>query len=315
MAKPSVIEGEQELNIEQITWSGLTWVNIERPTPKETEYLAQNYPFHPLDLDDCLSRIQRPKIDEYEDYLFIVLHFPLFSKEAGITIPSQVSIFIGKDYLVTLHSGGLKPLVKLFRDCQLNEEARQGNMKSSGYLLYRITDRLIDYCLPITHKIMGNLERVEDDIFDTKGRGTVREISILRRDIISFRRVIWPMRAVIGTLERKTEQFTTEDMEVFWGDVVDHVDKIWDTLDECKEIIEGLKDTNDSLYSHRTNEVIRTLTIIATIMMPLTLVASIYGMNIPLPGEDRSLSFIVILIIMIIAIGGMLFFFRRRRWV
>jgi len=315
MAKPSVIEGEQKLNIEQITWSGLTWVNIERPTPKETEYLAQNYPFHPLDLDDCLSRIQRPKIDEYEDYLFIVLHFPLFSKEAGITIPSQVSIFIGKDYLVTLHSGGLKPLVKLFRDCQLNEEARQGNMKSSGYLLYRITDRLIDYCLPITHKIMGNLERVEDDIFDTKGRGTVREISILRRDIISFRRVIWPMRAVIGTLERKTEQFTTEDMEVFWGDVVDHVDKIWDTLDECKEIIEGLKDTNDSLYSHRTNEVIRTLTIIATIMMPLTLVASIYGMNIPLPGEDRSLSFIVILIIMIIAIGGMLFFFRRRRWV
>jgi len=315
MAKPSVIEGEQELNIEQITWSGLTWVNIERPTPKETEYLAQNYSFHPLDLDDCLSRIQRPKIDEYEGYLFIVLHFPLFSKEAGITIPSQVSIFIGKDYLVTLHSGGLKPLAKLFRDCQLNEEARQGNMKSSGYLLYRITDRLIDYCLPITHKIMENLERVEDDIFDTKGRGTVREISILRRDIISFRRVIWPMRAVIGTLERKTEQFTTEDMEVFWGDVVDHVDKIWDTLDECKEIIEGLKDTNDSLYSHRTNEVIRTLTIIATIMMPLTLVASIYGMNIPLPGEDRNLSFIVILIIMIIAISGMLFFFRRRRWV
>lgn len=315
MAKPSVIEGEQELNIEQITWSGLTWVNIERPTPKETEYLAQNYPFHPLDLDDCLSRIQRPKIDEYEDYLFIVIHFPLFSKEAGITVPSQVSIFIGKDYLVTLHSGGLKPLVKLFRDCQLNEEARQGNMKSAGYLLYRIADRLIDYCLPITHKIMANLEKVEDDIFDTKGRGTVREISILRRDIISFRRVIWPMRAVIGTLERKTEQFTTEDMEVFWGDVVDHVDKIWDTLDECKEIIEGLKDTNDSLYSHRTNEVIRTLTIIATIMMPLTLVASIYGMNIPLPGEDRSLSFIVILIIMIIAIGGMLFFFRRRRWI
>jgi magnesium transporter len=315
MAKPSVIEGEKELNIEQITWSGLTWVNIERPTPKETQYLAQNYPFHPLDLDDCLSRIQRPKIDEYEDYLFIVLHFPLFSREARVTVPSQASIFIGKDYLVTLHSGGLKPLAKLFRDCQLNEEARQGNMKSASYLLYRITDRLIDYCLPITYKIMENLERVEDDIFDRRGRGTVREISILRRDIISFRRIIWPMRAVISTLERKTQQFATEDMEVFWGDVVDHVDKIWDTLDECKEIIEGLKDTNDSLYSHRTNEVIRVLTIIATIMLPLTLIASVYGMNIPLPGEDRQFSFVVILVIMFFAIGGMLFLFRRRRWI
>jgi len=315
MAKPSVIEGEKELNIEQITWSGLTWVNIERPTPKETEYLAQNYPFHPLDLDDCLSRIQRPKIDEYEDYLFIVLHFPLFSREARVTVPSQVSIFIGKDYLVTLHSGGLKPLAKLFRDCQLNEEARQGNMKSAGYLLYRITDRLIDYCLPITYKIMENLERVEDDIFDKRGRGTVREISILRRDIISFRRIVWPMRAVISTLERKTQQFAAEDMEVFWGDAVDHVDKIWDTLDECKEIVEGLKDTNDSLYSHRTNEVIRVLTIIATIMMPLTLVASVYGMNIPLPGENRESSFVIILVIMLVVIGGMLFLFRRRRWI
>src|SRR4030042_3804728 len=105
MAKPTVVE--DKLNIEQVTWNGLTWVNIERPTPKETEYLAQNYLFHSLDLDDCLSRTQRPKIDEYEDYLFIVLHFPLFSKNQRVTVPAQVSIFIGKDYLVTLHAGVL----------------------------------------------------------------------------------------------------------------------------------------------------------------------------------------------------------------
>jgi magnesium transporter len=126
------------------------------------------------------------------------------------------------------------------------------------------------------------------------------------------------MRAVIATLERKTDPFTKQDMKVFWDDAVDHIDKIWDTLDECKEIIEGLKDTNDSLYSFRTNEVIRVLTIIATIMMPLTLVASVYGMNIPLPGgvEGGSmLSFITILLVMVAAIGGMLFFFHRRHWI
>ncbi|HJX69745.1 MAG TPA: magnesium/cobalt transporter CorA [Dehalococcoidia bacterium] len=317
MAKPTVVE--DKLNIEQVTWNGLTWVNIERPTPKETEYLAQNYLFHSLDLDDCLSRTQRPKIDEYEDYLFIVLHFPLFNKEQRVTIPSQVSIFIGKDYLVTLHAGVLKPLVKLFKDCQSDEEACQENMKSSGYLLYRIIDRLIDYCLPITDKIMGNIEKVEDDLFDHTTPDPIEDLSELRRDIISFRRTIWPMRAVISTLEHKTEHFTKKDkeeMEVYWGDLIDHVDRIWDTLDECKEIIDGMHETGGILASHHTNEVIRVLTIIATIMMPLTLVASIYGMNINLPGQEgNSLSFIIILIIMLVISGAMLFFFRRRHWI
>jgi magnesium transporter len=314
MAKPTVIEGEKELNVEQITWSGLTWVNIEKPTPKETKYLAQNYPFHPLDLDDCLSRVQRPKIDEYEDYLFIVLRFPLFSKEERVTIPSQVSIFIGKDYLVTLHTGLLKPLVSLFRDCQLNEEARLENMKSSGYLLYRIVDRLVDYCFPILDKIMANIEKVEDDIFDTTTPDPIEDLSELRRDVISYRRIVWPLRAVISSLEQKTKPFTPQDMEVYWGDVVDHVDKIWDTLDECKEIIDGLNETGGILASHHTNQVIRVLTIIATIMMPLTLLASIYGMNIRLPGQEHDLSFIILLLIMLLAIGGMLFWFRRRHW-
>lgn len=318
VTKSSVIEAEKELRLEQVTWEGLKWIDIEKPTPKEIEYLSQNYPFHPLDLDDCLSRIQRPKIDEYKDYRFIVLHFPIFSKEARVTIPSQVSIFIGKDYLVTLHSGDLKPLAKLFRDCQINEGARQENMKSSGYLLYRVVDRLVDYCFPILYKIMSNIEKVEDDIFDATQRQTVEGISVLRRDIISYRRIIWPLRAVISTLERKTAHYTTEDMAVYWGDIVDHVDKIWDNLDECKEVIEGLEDTNDSLYSYRMNEVIRVLTIIATIMMPLTLVASIYGMNVGLPGAPGGGSlatFVVILLIMLVAIGGMLYFFRRRRWI
>jgi magnesium transporter len=319
MAKPSVIEGEKELNIEQVTWSGLTWVNIEKPTPKETKYLAQNYPFHPLDLDDCLSRIQRPKIDEYEDYLFILLHFPLFSKEARVTVPSQVSIFIGKDYLVTLHSGSLKPLAKLFRDCQLNEEARQGNMKSSGYLLYRITDRLTDYCLPIADKIMGNLERVEDDLFDRRTPDPIEDLGELRRDIISFRRIIWPMRAVIGSLERKTKRYTRrEDMEVYWGDLVDHVDKIWDILDECKEIIEGLHDTGAFLASHHLNEVIRIFTVAAVVLLIPAIIVGIYGMNIGLPGgyNEHSLrTFLVVMAVMVCSVGGILYFFRRRRWI
>lgn len=316
MASPKV-KKEEQLKLESLTWGDLTWVNMEKPTERETEYLAQNYPFHPLDLDDCLSRIQRPKIDEYKDYLFLVLHFPVFNREARVTTLSQVSVFIGKDYLITLHKGELKPLVKLFRECQLDEESRQENFSHGpGYLLYRIVDRLVDYCLPILSKIGDNIERTEDNIFSSRRiPRAIEQISMLRRDVISFRRTIWPMRAVIGSLEPKIRRFTQMDLAVYFGDMVDHVDKIWDGLDEYKEIIEGLNDTHDSLATNRTNEVIRMLTIVATILLPLTVLASIYGMNIPLPFQNSGYAFPFVLIVWIVIVSGMLYFFRRQRWI
>jgi magnesium transporter len=314
MANPEVSKKEEQLNVESLTWGNLTWVNIERPTEQETEYLAQNYHFHPLDLDDCLSRIQRPKIDEYKDYLFLVFHFPVFNKQARTTTASQLSVFIGEKYLITLHKGELKPLVKLFKECQIDEESRQENLsQGSSYLLYRIIDRLVDYCLPILNKIVGNIEEVEDNIFSDSARGVVKEISILRRDIISFRRIIWPIRAVIGSLEPKIRRFTKMDLAVYFGDMVDHVDKIWDALDEYKEIIEGLNDTYDSLASNRTNDVMRMLTVIAVILLPITVVASIFGMNIPLPFQNSTHSLLFVFLIMAVIIGGMLYFFRRKR--
>ena len=307
-------EKKAELNIKTLTWGKLTWINIERPTEKETKYLSEHYPFHPLDLDDVLSRQQRPKIDHYEDYLFLVLHFPVFNKEQRVTTASQLSVFIGQDYLITLHTGGLKPLVKLFRECQIKDEfCKEYFGSGSGFLLYRIIDRLVDYSIPITNKMLFNVEEVEDEIFSSQKRDTVREISMLRRDVISFRRIIWPMRAVIGGLEPKVRRFSERDMSVYFGDVIDHMDKIWDALDEYKEIIEGLSSTYDSLSSHRTNEVIRLLTVIAIVLLPITVVASIYGMNIPLPFQDSDFAFIFVVIMMAAIIGGILFILRRLR--
>lgn len=315
-ARKKVPEPEKErgLNVETVAWGDLTWVNIEQPTTQEIEYLAKNYPFHQLELDDCLSRIQRPKIDAHKDYLFVVLHFPVFNKEARVTTPSQVSVFIGEQYLVTVHSGELKPLVKLFRECQIDEASRQEHFElGTGYLLYRILDRLVDYCLPILNKIGDNIEQAENDIFSDGIKGVVREISLLRRDIISFRRIIWPMRAVIGSLEPRVRSFTKQNMEDYFGDMVDHVDKIWDGLDEYKEIIEGLNDTHDSLATNRTNEVVRTLTIIATVLLPITVVSSIYGMNIAhLPFASDPYSFPIVVLIMVVIIAAMLYFFRRK---
>jgi len=310
-------QAEGPLHMESVTRNDVTWINIEPPTERETEYLSQNYPFHPLDLDDCLSRIQRPKIDEYKEYIFLVLHFPVFNPEARVTNPSQLSVFISEKYLITLHKGELKPIVALFRDCELNEDTIEEHFsQGTGYLLYRIIDRLVDYCLPIISKISANIEKTEDNIFKSRRMPrAIGDISALRRDVIAFRRIIWPMRAVIATLEPKIRRYTNMDMAPYFGDMIDHVDKIWDALDEFKEIIEGLNDTHDSLATNRTNEVMRMLTVIATVLLPLTLLAGIFGMNVPLPLEESPYVFVLIFVVWVIIVTGMLYFFRRNRWI
>ena len=307
---------EKELNIQKVAFGDMEWIDISPPTERETEYLSENYKFHPLDLDDTISRIQRSKIDEYKSYIFLVLHFPVYSKEKRVTSRSQLSVFIGPNYLITLHKGELKPLVKLFLECQLEEEERQEHMgQGPGYLLYRIVDRLVDYCLPILNKLIDNIEEVEDNIFSDSTPSSVKEISELRRDIISFRRVIWPMRAVIGSLEPKVRRFARMDLAVYFGDMIDHLDKIWDGLDEYKEVVEGLNDTYDSLATNRTNEVMQTLTIIATILLPITVVASVFGMNIPLPFQNSGFSIIIVVVIMLVIIASMLYLFRRKHMI
>ena len=314
----SATKKEKDLNIETITHGKLTWLNIEKPSAKETEYLSMNYPFHLLDLDDCISKIQRPKIDKYETYLFMVLHFPVYNKEARVTTASQVSIFIGEDYLITLHTGALKPLAKLFVDCEANEKSRQEYMgRSSSYLLYLILDRLINSCFPILYKIVDNIENVEDDIFAEGKRETVKELSILRRDVIAFRRIIKPQTEVFELLENEDWPVIKVDPEVYFGDIADHARKIQDTLDDYKEVVEGLNDTNNTLYSFRTNQVIRVLTIISTIMLPLALIAGISGMNMwPFTGDGPGWqAFLVIVLVMAAITGGMLVLFRRKRWI
>lgn len=308
----------KEINIGSVTWGNLVWLNIEKPTQREIEYLGQNYPFHPLDLDDCLSRIQRPKIDEYEDegYLFLVFHFPVFHKEARVSTPSQVSIFLGADYLISLHQGDLKPLVKMFRDCELNERAREDYMgQSSSHLLYHILDRLVSYCFPMLSKIGANIEAVEDDVFTKPVPKTVQEILVIKRDLVSFRRIMRPQIAVLDSLEERKWAFFKDGMDVYFGDIGDHLDKIWDMLEDYRELVDNLSDASDRLTSHRVQEVMRVLAILAACATPFVIIAGIYGMNIPLPLGDSSLGLPILIVIMLCTISLMLFIFRRKRWI
>lgn len=307
-------------DISSISAGKLSWFYVEKPSAAEVEWLAQQFHFHPLNIDDVVSRAQRPKIDEYDDHLFIVLHFPVFDKENRITRPSEVDIFVGENYIVTVHcNSDLKPLAKFFRECQINEESRATYLgRSSGFLLYHILDRLVNYCLPILGKVTDNVDNIEEVIFAKPVPQTVRQISLIRRDLVSFRRVIRPQISVIETLESEEYPFFKEDQEIYFGDIADHVRKIWDGLEDAKEVVEGLAETSNWLTSHRIQEVMQVLTIIMATLAPLTLLSGVYGMNIPLPGGVESGSLLplgVLLSIMALMGGAMFTYLRRRRWI
>jgi magnesium transporter len=304
-----------EPRVEIVEQDGLRWINIERPGPVDYAWLEEHFEFHPLDYEDVRSRNQRPKIDEYDDYLFIVLHFPVFDKQIGRLNAQELDIFLGPDYLITLPNAPLQPIEYLFERCRTNEEFREQMFsKGPGYLLYKIVDDSFDYCFPMLRKIGGKLERLEEEIFLGRGEDIVRDISNTKQEIINFRKVIRPQRTVLNDLERAKRKFLGDDLEVYFDDVVDASERIWDMLENYKEVVEALEDTNESLISHRLNNVLRVLTSISVVILPLTLIASIWGMNVRVPGEGSIHAFWVILIVMLGVLVSLLAVFRRRGW-
>lgn len=305
------------MSVQSLTYDGITWIDIHKPTIEDVEYLREHYPFfHPLDLEDLLSKSERAKIDEYDNYLFIVLHFPVFNRRTRRLERSEVDIFVGHGFLVTVSDGRLSPLGEDFEDSEKDERIkRQFMSRGSYYLLYMLIDSLVDYCFPILDKDNQNIASIEERIFDGNAKEIVKEISIVRRNLINFRRIIKPELSLIVSLERKDWEFLKGDLDVYWGDVSDHMAQIWERLEDLWDLIEGLSETIESLTSHRINEVMKILTIFSVIMLPLSVVSGIYGMNIrQLPLASHPLSFLIIIGIMAAIAGGMLVYFKREGW-
>jgi magnesium transporter len=203
----------------------------------------------------------------------------------------------------------------LFERCRSNDEVREQLFGSgSGYLLYKIVDSSFDYCFPMLAKMGNKLDRVEEEIFEGRAQEVVRDISNVKQEIINFRKIIRPQRSVLRDLERTKQRYLAQDLEIYFDDIVDASERIWDMLENYKEVVEALEATNESVISHRVNDVLRVLTSISVIVLPLTLIASIFGMNVRVPGEGNIEAFWVVMAVMVALLGGMLFVFRRRGW-
>ena len=297
--------------------AGLTWIHLDSPDQYSAGVLAGRFGWHPLDVEDVLSKRQRPKVDDYTDegYLFIVLHFPVYDRTIQRLNAAELDVFIGPDYLVTLPTVELLPVTRLLRRCEEDEAFREQLFsKGSGRVLYEILDDLFDYCFPILDKIGHKLDALEDDVFEGRSEEVVRDISNVKQEIISYRKIIKPERATLRAIERGLERFLPEELDLYFDDIVDAAERIWDILDNYKEVIEALEDTNESVISHRQNDVLRILTVFSVVLLPLTLITGIFGMNTHFPGFNSSAAFWAAVALMIVALISLLGFFRYKRW-
>jgi magnesium transporter len=296
---------------------GLRWIHVPRPTSADGEWLLAEFGFHALDLEDVFSRNQRPKLDRYDDYLFLVMQFPVYEKSRQRLVSVELDLFVGQDFLITLPSSDLPPLEALFERIGERDDLRgQIFSKGAGYLLYRIVDACVDASFPMLRKMGLKLDQLEDDIFEQERPSeVVRDINDLKQEIISFRRIVRPQRTVLGDLEKTKGRYLAEDMEIYFDDISDAAERIWDILDNYKEVIDSLEATNESVLTHRLNDSIRVLTAFSVILLPLTLIASIFGMNVALPlvgGEGDAVGFWMIILVMTIVLVAMAGYFRRR---
>ena len=303
--------------VHELSASGLTWVNVVSPDVETAQELADRFGWHPLDVEDIVSKRQRPKVDDYEEegYLFAVLHFPIYDSNVQRLNAGELDLFIGHDYVVTIPNGALHPVTRLFTRCEEDDAYREQLFaRGSGRLLYDILDDLFDYCFPILDKIAHKLDGIEDEVFEGRSQEVVRDISNVKQEIISYRKIIKPERSTLRMLERRVETFLPEDLEDYFDDIVDSAERIWDLLDNYKEVVDGLESTNESVLAHRQNDVLRLLTVISVTILPLTLVTGLFGMNVLFPGEGTREAFWIIVVALLATSAATLGFFRWRGW-
>ena len=314
--------------METIQGQKFEWIDLQNPDRNDVEKLAQKYNFNTLNIEDCMTKFELPKLDSYDDHFFVILHFPPLAQKVGISKNSQLSIFVGKDFLVTVHQGDLKPLVELVDLCKTGtDEARKNRLlgRSSGLLLHEIIDVLVDDLLHTSRKIIANLDEMEDRVFD-ETKPVARSIALLRREINRLRRIANPLKKFVLEIAKNVKRFSEredEQLALYFDDVIDHIDKVIETLEESRETMEIYKDTDFVLSTEKTNKVLAVLTIIFTLAIPATVIGTFYGMNVNLPGGLEYDSMVLgpyttfIIVILASAIPAILMFayFKKLGWI
>ncbi len=295
----------------------LRWIHINPITDGDIGYLEEHFPFHPLDLKDCREGVQRPKLDIYQEYLFMILHFPTFERQKRRVGILSLNVFLGKDYIITASSAPgdfLEDYFKNFRERAKDGATYDALENSPGYLLYKVLDNLFHEHLPVINDIGVSLNEVEEEVYSDSNKEATTNLAIIRRNILTLRRTLEPQLKMVDKLVHMRQPFFNEKLAVYFDDVHDYMENMWTALESYRDALDSLYNTNESLINQKTNEVIKTLTVISVALLPMTLVASIYGMNVEgLPFADHPIGVWVVFFILAGIVMGSIYFAKRNK--
>lgn len=324
------------MNVQTVNFQGLFFINVAKPTDFEMKFLRNTYDFNPLNLEDYLHKTQIPKIENYKKYDLVVLRFPIFSENVpqnshqyGVSLPtfhasnkkrrlisSYVNLFVSKEYVVVLHAGELLQIDHIFSLCQKTLHSRTEYMSQGAvFLAYRIIDALVDNSFPIINEITSTIDRVDKELDEKQSQKTLEDISTTRRNLVVLHTMLKPVLSLVGELEKGEHEKLNGAMQPFWGNILDHVQKIMDRVEDNQELIEGISRSNESFIMTRTNVVIKLLTVITVVIMPLQLLSSIYGMNIiGLPFAQNPWVFGILSLLMLAIAVLLITILKAKRW-
>ena len=334
------------MNVQTVNFQGLSFLNVAKPTDFEIKFLKNTYYFNSLNLEDYMHHAQIPKIESHKKYDLIVLRFPFFSENVletahqyGVHLPhlpifshvkkkrltsSYVNFFISKEFVVVLHDGHLPQIDRLFSLCQKTLHSRIEYMsKGAVFLAYRIIDVLVDDSFPVINELTSKIDTIDKDLEEKQSQKTLEDISTTRRNLVVFHTMIKPILPLFKELEEGKYKELNGLLQPFWGNILDHLQKIMDRIEDNQELIEGIAESSEFLLRSKTNQIMALLTILFTLTIPATVIGTFYGMNILLPGgtTEGSWNFwgpyttlIFITIFSLVPLILMLLYFKHKKW-
>lgn len=298
----------------------ITWVHVQGVAQVETvRALGTLFGLHPLALEDVVNTGQRPKADSYDEQIFVVMNLPSVDEEGSIEI-SQISIFLGHNFLISFHHGEGEPFDPVRN--RLRKHSGKIRERQADYLLYALLDIIIDRGFPVLEYLSEHIEDLEEELLEEPDKQTMAKIHHLKRELLFLRRVLWPQREVINILVREEQPQITADTRPYLRDCYDHTIQIIDLIEVYREMAASMLDVYLSSISNKMNEVMKVLTVIATIFIPMTFIAGVYGMNFgnktdspwAMPELNWYYGYPLLWLLMIAIAGGMIAYFRRRNW-
>ncbi|TCP54678.1 magnesium transporter [Tumebacillus sp. BK434] len=295
----------------------LLWIDLYNCTAEELKHVGNIFDFHPLAIEDCLHDSPRSKVDRYEDdddqYYFFVFHALRYDEEKEIEISTEeLNIFLGKNYLVTIHK---KPLQTIGRIAAASLRSHHYMNRGPDFLLYSMVDGITDEYFPILERISARIDELEDEIYVEPVHEITEEFLALKRNIVLIRRVIQPQKRIFANVNGRYSFEIDEENIPYYIDLVDHLERISDGVESYRDLISGALETYYSLVTSRTNDTIRMLTVISTVMLPLTFITGFFGMNVPIPFGDSYFSTVIIFGCLMGMTYWMLKLFRKRGWI